>query len=185
MRIQIYPFLATSRTWQMMKKSQWLNEICIKILKKYFFDKSTDVCKQLRENTGNPDHPENYWVQNFEDGRIWCHVCHVIHVCSCRLVESHESKMQNITIKKQSKESKQKDTKADQLKDYSLMLLKLVTLHKTFPVLWTWEMGSDLWDPQNMNYQYTTIPIRQTTVLDQFILQLWHMACFPPPKRSD
>lgn len=31
----------------------------VKILKKYFFDESSDVCDQLREITGYPDHPEN------------------------------------------------------------------------------------------------------------------------------
>lgn len=57
------------------EKIQWLNEIFSKILKKYFFDESSNVCEQLREITGNPDHPENYWVQNFKDGRIRCHFC--------------------------------------------------------------------------------------------------------------
>lgn len=111
------------------EKIQWLNEICSKILKKYFFDESSDVCEELREITGNPDHPENYWVQNFEDGRIQCHFCPKTYAYVGSL-KAHESKMHNITIGKQSKVSKQKDTKADQLQDYSLMLFKLVMLHK-------------------------------------------------------
>lgn len=47
------------------EKIQWLNEICSKILKKYFFDESSDVCEELREITGNPDHLENYWGTKF------------------------------------------------------------------------------------------------------------------------
>lgn len=45
-------------------------------------------------------------------------------------LKAHESIMHNITIGKRSTVSKQKDTKGDQLKDYSLMLFKLVMLHK-------------------------------------------------------
>lgn len=61
-------------------------KIVVKILKKYFFDESSDVCEQLRKSTGYPDHPENYWIQSFEDGRIRCHLCQ--KACLCRLVES-------------------------------------------------------------------------------------------------
>ena len=38
---------------------QWLNEVCSRILRKYFFDESSDLFEQLRDIAGNPDHPEN------------------------------------------------------------------------------------------------------------------------------
>lgn len=71
----------------------------VKILKKYFFDESSDVCDQLREITGYPDHPKNYWIQRFEDGRIQFHLCPKTYVYVGSL-KAHESKIHNITIKK-------------------------------------------------------------------------------------
>lgn len=79
------------------------------------------MCEQWWEITGYPDHPENYWIQSFEDGRIRCHLCQKTYVYVGSL-KAHESKMHNITIKNQSKVSKQKVTNADQLNEYSLMV---------------------------------------------------------------
>lgn len=76
----------------------------VKILKKYFFDESSDVCDQLREITGYSDHPKNYWIQRFEDGRIQCHLCPKTYVYVGSL-KAHESKIHNITIKKNSQKS--------------------------------------------------------------------------------
>lgn len=79
------------------------------------------MCEQWWEFTGYPDHPENYWIQSFKDGRIQCHLCQKTYVYVSSL-KAHESKMHNITIKNQSKVSKQKVTNAVQLNEYSLMV---------------------------------------------------------------
>lgn len=108
---------------------QWLNEVCSRILRKYFFDESSDLFEQLRDIAGNPDHPENYWVQNFEDGRIRCHFCPKTYAYVGSL-KAHESSVHNVTVGKQSQLSKKTDDDADQLQDYVFMLFKLVMLHK-------------------------------------------------------
>jgi len=56
-------------------RSDWLNEICRRVLRKHFFNNTDDLFKKLREILNDPNHPENYWISNMNDGRIKCHFC--------------------------------------------------------------------------------------------------------------
>ena len=48
-------------------KIAWLNGISKDIIKQWFLT--------LRDILSNPNHPENYWLSNLENGRLRCHFC--------------------------------------------------------------------------------------------------------------
>lgn len=57
------------------EKIAWINEICANLLKKHFFNEGDDLMETLREILNDPNHPENYWISNMNDGCVQCHFC--------------------------------------------------------------------------------------------------------------
>lgn len=109
------------------EKIAWLNSICSSILKQWFFEGTTDICQNVRDIVTDIDHHENYWLSNFENGRIKWHFCDrsYVHIGS---LKSHEIKVHNLPAEKKERNIKPAD--ADQVQDYILHLFKLVLLHK-------------------------------------------------------
>ena len=103
---------------------KWLNDVCKTILHKWFFDDRNDICQTLRTIATDPDHPENYWLSNVENGRIKCHFC----ASSYGHVGSLQAHFYNVTIQKPA--NPQKNTKKDELHEYICMCFKLILLHK-------------------------------------------------------
>ena len=108
-------------------KIAWLNGISKDIIRQWFFDGGTDICKTLRDSLTDPNHPENFWRSNLENGRIRYHFCPKTY-CRVDSHQSHEIKVHSVTIKKTTEELK--TAKTDQLQDYILLCFKLVLQHK-------------------------------------------------------
>ncbi|XP_061188750.1 uncharacterized protein LOC133196920 [Saccostrea echinata] len=51
-------------------KISWINDICERIIEKYFFEGSPDIMSMLRDCVTDKNHPDNYWVSNFNEGRV-------------------------------------------------------------------------------------------------------------------
>ncbi|XP_046566552.1 uncharacterized protein LOC124275109 [Haliotis rubra] len=109
------------------ERVQWLNDISEEIIKEWFFEDSEDICESLRRVLSNPEHQENYWVSNLDEGRVKCHFCEKTYAYIGSL-KAHEAKFHNVNIQK--KKPKSKTKKSDQLKDHLLMVFKLTMLHK-------------------------------------------------------
>lgn len=108
-------------------KIAWLNGISKDIIRQWFFDGGTDICKTLRDSLTDSNHPENFWLSNLENGRIRYHFCPKTY-CRVDSLQSHEIKVHSVTIKKTPEELK--TAKTDQLQDYILLCFKLVLQHK-------------------------------------------------------
>lgn len=61
---------------------------------------------KLRDCVTDKNHPDNYWVSNFIDGRVKCHHCEKTYAYVGSL-KAHEEKLHGVTCtvsKKQEKE---------------------------------------------------------------------------------
>ncbi|XP_069113384.1 LOW QUALITY PROTEIN: uncharacterized protein [Argopecten irradians] len=124
------------------EKVMWIDNISASVLKEWFFDKGDDICQELREIVGNPDHPENYWIANQkEDGRVKCHFCDKTYAYVGSL-KAHELKEHGVSSEKHKAKPKRKDK--DELHEYILMLFKLVILHKNL------DTGVDMGDGERV-----------------------------------
>ncbi|KAK3107199.1 hypothetical protein FSP39_009157 [Pinctada imbricata] len=52
------------------EKVDWLNDMVRPIVQKYFFDGKSDILSDVREVISDPNHPENYWISNEQNGRL-------------------------------------------------------------------------------------------------------------------
>lgn len=52
------------------EKIVWINEICVNLLKKYFFNEGDDLMEILREILNDFNYLENYWIFNMNDGCV-------------------------------------------------------------------------------------------------------------------
>lgn len=57
------------------EKIKWLNAICIKMVDTWIFEGQDDLLQHVRDILNNPEHHENYWIENEIDGRYSCHFC--------------------------------------------------------------------------------------------------------------
>ncbi|KAK3086218.1 hypothetical protein FSP39_015363 [Pinctada imbricata] len=110
------------------QKKEWLNGVCEKLVKKWFFEESDDVFQETREVLENPHHEENYWTSTLESGRFHCHHCSKDYKRVSSL-KAHESEKHKIPLKHSTK--KKRETK-DEVHCYIMMLFKLVMLHRNF-----------------------------------------------------
>ncbi|KAK3108646.1 hypothetical protein FSP39_012456 [Pinctada imbricata] len=110
------------------QKKEWLNGVCEKLVKKWFFEESDDVFQEIREVLENPHHEENYWTSTLESGRFHCHHCSKDYKRVSSL-KAHESEKHKIPLKHSTK--KKRETK-DEVHCYIMMLFKLVMLHRNF-----------------------------------------------------
>ena len=102
---------------------------CKKIVKKYIFNGKDDLLDNLREILDDPDHPENYWIANEEDGRFSCHFCDKSYA-GIGTAKTHESSKHNHKTKSSRKSKpKPKDAK-DELYNYVRTLFVLTSLLK-------------------------------------------------------
>ncbi|XP_061170260.1 uncharacterized protein LOC133179545 [Saccostrea echinata] len=108
-------------------KISWINDICERIIEKYFFEGSPDIMSMLRDCVTDKNHPDNYWVSNFNEGRVKCHHCEKTYAYVGSL-KAHEEKMHGVTVSKKQKKEKKKSK--DELNGYMLLLFKLSLLHK-------------------------------------------------------
>lgn len=76
------------------EKIAWINEICTNLLKKHFFNEGDDLMETLREILIDPNHPENYWISNMNDGRVQCHFCERSYAYVGSLKKHEETKTQ-------------------------------------------------------------------------------------------
>lgn len=51
------------------------------------FESSPDIMSELRDCVTDKNHPDNYWVSNFIDGRVKYHHCEK-NLCICWQSES-------------------------------------------------------------------------------------------------
>ncbi|XP_069109674.1 uncharacterized protein [Argopecten irradians] len=108
-------------------KIGWLNGICRSLLKKHFFNNGEDLMEKLREVLSDPDHPENYWISNMEDGRVKCHFCEKTYAYVGSL-KVHEEVKHNAKVPPVKKPKLNKDN--DEIESYCNLLFKLTLLHK-------------------------------------------------------
>jgi hypothetical protein len=108
-------------------KISWINDICERIIQKYFFEGSPDIMSTLRDCVTDKSHPDNYWVSNFNEGRVKCHHCEKTYAYVGSL-KAHEEKMHGVTVSK--KQRKEKKKSKDELNGYIMLLFKLSLLHK-------------------------------------------------------
>lgn len=109
------------------EKIIWINDICERIIDKYFFESSPDIMSKLRDCVTDKNHPDNYWVSNFIDGRVKCHHCEKTYAYVGSL-KVHEEKLHGVSVSK--KQRKDKGKSKDELYGYMLQLFKLTILHK-------------------------------------------------------
>lgn len=108
-------------------KIKWIDTLAEKLVKKYFFHNEDDVLGTLRDILIDPDHPENYWTSNIQDGgKIKCHYC-VKRYTNIQSVKTHE---QNVHNHKPPKVKGQSKSEGDNLHNYIMMVFKLIALHK-------------------------------------------------------
>lgn len=108
------------------EKIEWLNSICLEVVQKWFFE-NDDMFQQLREVLENPDHPENYWVANEQDGRFSCHFCDKFYL-NVGSLKTHEVSKHQYVIQKAEKTKKTTTSSDDELFNYILLLFKLTGL---------------------------------------------------------
>ena len=112
------------------EKISWMNDICQRIVKKWFFDNSDDIFHDLREVLEDPNHPENYWVDTDEAGRFKCHFCEKSYAFVGSL-KAHESIKHQHTVPTEKKKSASSSKKeADELMNHVILLFKLTALLK-------------------------------------------------------
>lgn len=108
-------------------KILWINNICARIIEKYFFENSSDIMSKLRDCVTDKNHPDNYWVANYMNGRVKCHYCEKTYAYVGSL-KAHEEKMHGFTVSKGQKKGKEENK--DELHGYMLLFFKLTLLHK-------------------------------------------------------
>ncbi|XP_056008253.1 uncharacterized protein LOC125657360 isoform X2 [Ostrea edulis] len=113
--------------WTGEEKIQWMNNICERIVNKWFFGDS-DLFEELRQVLSDPDHEENYWFGNFKDGRFSCHYCEKTY-CHIKSAEFHEKEVHGHS-KPALRKSKQANLLQDELFDYLIALFRLSALHR-------------------------------------------------------
>ena len=118
--------------WRNENKINWINEICTKIVKNWFFDGSEDLLGDVRDVLNNPDHDVNYWINTAIDGRFKCHVCEKSYKFLGSL-KTHEKLEHDISVDEQhinKKTTTKNDQNQDELRDYLICLFCLVALHR-------------------------------------------------------
>ena len=108
-------------------KILWINNICARIIEKYFFENSSDIMSKLRDCVTDKNHPDNYWVANYMNGRVKCHYCEKTYAYVGSL-KAHEEKMHGFTVSMGQKKGKEENK--DELHGYMLLFFKLTLLHK-------------------------------------------------------
>lgn len=104
------------------EKKVWINEICGNLLKKrHFFNEGNDLMETLREILNDPNHPENCWISNMNDGRVQFHF---YERCLCRITQKHEETKRNAKVPPviKPKTSKESDTRSDDFEIYFIVL---------------------------------------------------------------
>ncbi|XP_062600399.1 uncharacterized protein LOC134262037 [Saccostrea cucullata] len=111
------------------EKIAWINEICENILRKHFFNECDDLMETLREILNDPNHPENYWISNVNDGRVQCHFCErsYAYVGSLKV---HEETKHNANVPPVVKPKTSRGSESDDVESYCNVLFKLTLLHK-------------------------------------------------------
>lgn len=89
------------------EKITWINDLCERIIDKYFFESSPDIMSKLRDCVTDKNHPDNYWVSNFIDGRVKCHHCEKTYAYVGSL-KVHEEKLHGVTVSKKQRKDKGK-----------------------------------------------------------------------------
>jgi hypothetical protein len=115
--------------WTDEEKIQWMNDICSKIVNKWFFGENVnDLFDDMRQILSDPDHGENYWFGKLVDGRFSCHYCEKTfsHIKSA---EFHEKRIHGHS-RPTLKNSKQANQVQDELFDYLIALFRLSALHR-------------------------------------------------------
>lgn len=102
------------------EKIAWINEICTNLLKKHFFNEGDDLMETLREILNDPNHPDNYWISNMNDGCVQCHFCERSYAYVGSL-KTHEETKHNAKVPKP-KTSKESDTRSDDVESYCNVL---------------------------------------------------------------
>jgi len=110
-------------------KIVWLNDICRNVVNEWFFNNNEDICEEIRTVLNDPNHPENYWVANMNDGRFGCHFCANTYACVGSL-KAHELKKHQHSIQKDKKKSTKSHKNQDDLYNYIQLLFKLTALLK-------------------------------------------------------
>ena len=112
------------------EKIAWMNDICRRIVRKWFFDNTDDIFHAIRAVLKDPDHPENYWVDTDQDGRFKCHFCEKSYAFVGSL-KTHESIKHRHTVSTEKKESKSlSKEETDELMNHVLLIFKLTALLK-------------------------------------------------------
>ena len=111
------------------EKIKWLNAICIKIVDTWIFEGQDDLLQHVRDILNNPEHPENYWIENEIDGRFSCHFCEKTYL-NIGSLQAHEKLKHNYIVPLEDKKKVQSSETEDKLFDYTLLLFKLTALLK-------------------------------------------------------
>ncbi|XP_033727565.1 uncharacterized protein LOC117316891 [Pecten maximus] len=122
------PFPENFQQFSQEDKIAWINEICRSLLRKHFFDSSSDIFSQLREILADANHPENYWTSQLKDSRVKCHFCEKTYAYVGSL-KVHEEKIHN-AVTPQIKAKRKSSTEKDEVQGYCLQVFKLSLLHK-------------------------------------------------------
>lgn len=79
-----------------------MNDICRRIVRKWFFDNTDNIFHAIRAVLNDPDHSENYWVDTDQDGRFKCHFCEKSYAFVGSL-KTHESIKHRHTVSTEKK----------------------------------------------------------------------------------
>ncbi|XP_069109713.1 uncharacterized protein [Argopecten irradians] len=124
------PIPAEWSQWNKDAKIDWINNVSIGIVNKWFFEDSDDVLEAVRNVLEDPDHEENYWVSSAVDGRFRCHYCEKTYAFVNSL-KQHESANHGHKIHKVPKKSPDSNAvKEDEVYNYVILLFRLAALHK-------------------------------------------------------
>lgn len=110
-------------------KISWMNDLCSRIVHKWFFDSKNDIFCELRHILEDPNHLENYWVNTEENGRFKCHFCEKTFAFVGSL-KTHESVKHQHVTKTPKKKTTTRTSKEDELMNHMVLIFKLIALLK-------------------------------------------------------
>lgn len=106
------------------EKIKWLNASCINIVDTWIYEGRDDLLQHVRDILNNPEHPENYWIEDEIYGRFSCHFCEKTYL-NIGSIQAHEKIKPIHIVLLEDKKKVQSSENEDKLFDYILLLFKL------------------------------------------------------------
>lgn len=115
---------------------------------------------KLKDCVTDKNHPDNYWVSNFIDGRVKCHHCEKTYAYVGSL-KAHGEKSHGVTVSKKQRKDKGKLKAKMNYMDICCYSSNFPFYIKTWMMLSTWLMKREALNQQSMNFLFTIIQTNQ------------------------